>query len=157
MLVGYKLIHSPTDTEVNAWGGVYGQCPGIPNPLLLPTGDQICGAVIGVDYGEYRLDEWVAPPTAIQIKQEAQRRIIALTGAADFNTCIVKQLNALMRVGELNNKLALGGTLTELEFAEATSLQSLADTIKELRAISDEIEALDPIPDDYASDERWEA
>ena len=37
-LVGYKLIDDETGMEVSSWGGVWGQCPSIPNPLILPTG-----------------------------------------------------------------------------------------------------------------------
>jgi len=89
------------------------------------------------------------------IKAGCQRRIIALTGAVDIINCIIKQSNANMRANELNDKRINGGTLTEAEAVEATALRNLAVAIKALRARSNDIEALDPIPLDYAADARW--
>lgn len=89
------------------------------------------------------------------VKQEAQRRIIAITGASDIMSCLTKQLNAQMRAAELSNIKAEGGQLTAEQEAEAAALQALADSIKAIRAKSNEIEALDPIPADYAADARW--
>lgn len=92
-------------------------------------------------------------PTADDVRAEAQRRIIAATGAASFEACIVKQMNALMRATELANKRAAGGTLTDAETAEAAALQGLADQIKALRAKSNAMEGNPPA--DYRSDSRW--
>lgn len=89
------------------------------------------------------------------VKAEAQRRIIAATGATDIMSCLTKQMNAQMRGAELINIKASGGTLTADQQAEATALQALADAIKAIRAKSNAIEALDPIPADYAADARW--
>lgn len=70
--------------------------------------------------------EYVAPPTtARDVKREARRRILSF--APDW-----KQLNAI-REGD-----------SEL-FAKLDAI----------RAASDAIEAMDPIPDDYNDDERW--
>jgi len=91
----------------------------------------------------------------VDIKAEAQRRIIALTGAADLNGCLVKQLNATMRANELNDKRIGGAQLTEDEEAEAAGLRALAAGIKAIRARSDAIEALSPIPADFDADQRW--
>jgi hypothetical protein len=91
--------------------------------------------------------------TADMIRTEAQRRIIALTGAADLQSCLIKQLNAQMRATELVNKRALGAVLSEAEEIEAAALQALADGIKAIRAASNELEA-DP-PQDYADDAHW--
>lgn len=91
------------------------------------------------------------------VKVEAQRRIIALTGASNLNACLVKQMNALMRGTELTNKLTSGGVLTAAEDAEADALQAMADKIKAVRAASNTIEALDPIPADFDAAMRWPA
>lgn len=91
--------------------------------------------------------------TADMIRTEAQRRIIALTGASDLQSCLIKQLNAQMRATELVNKRALGAVLSEAEEIEAAALQALADGIKAIRAASNELEA-DP-PQDYADDAHW--
>jgi hypothetical protein len=91
----------------------------------------------------------------VKVKDEAQRRIIALTGADDLTATMIKQLNASMRATEFNNKLATGGTLTTEEQAEATALQALADAIKAIRAASNVLEAMDPIPSDYDDNSNW--
>ena len=88
-----------------------------------------------------------------RIKAEAQRRIIALTGASDFNSCMTKQLNAVMRATELTNKKASGGTLTDAENAEAAALAGLATAIKAIRSKSDALEV--SLPADYTNDSHW--
>lgn len=93
------------------------------------------------------------PPTADSVRAEAQRRIIALTGATDINSCFAKQLNAQMRATELTLVRALGGTWTPEQAAEAASLQALADTIKAIRAASNVMEP-NP-PSDYTSNSHW--
>lgn len=155
-IVGYRLIEDATGVEVASWGGVWGRCPGVPNPVTLPNGDQVCGLPPGGSSGGYTLAAWEMeppPPTAADVRGEAQRRIIAATGATDMTSCLTKQLNAQMRAAELINKKADGGTLTEAEAAEAAALQAFADTIKAIRASSNAMEA-DP-PSDYADDARW--
>lgn len=86
------------------------------------------------------------PVTVAQIKAEAQRRIIARTGASNFDECVVKQLNAQMRATELVNKKASGATYTDADRSEEASLQALADAIKLIRTKSNEIERMDPRP-----------
>lgn len=95
--------------------------------------------------------------TVADVKAEAQRRIVALTGATDLQSCLIKQLNANMRANELNDKRLTGGELTIEEAAEAAALRGLAESIKSVRAASNEIEAMSPIPADYADDSRWVA
>lgn len=87
------------------------------------------------------------------IKAEAQRRIVALTGATDLNSCLVKQLNALMRGTELTNKTASGEMLTVEEEAEAAILQGLATAIKAIRAKSDALEL--SLPVDFTANSHW--
>lgn len=92
-------------------------------------------------------------PSADDVRAEAQRRIIALTGATDFNGCIVKQLNASMRAIEITDKRVSGALLTPAEEKEAAALQAFADRIKAIRAASN---AMEPNPpSDFTSDERW--
>lgn len=95
-------------------------------------------------------------PSAQDVKAEAQRRIIALTGATSFEACIIKQMNALMRATELTNKKASGEALTDSERGEALALQSVADAIKGVRQKSNEIELLEPIPANYRDDTHWQ-
>lgn len=89
------------------------------------------------------------------VKAEAQRRIIALTGKSNLQDCMIKQFNALMRAGQLTDKRVSGGTLTAEEETEAAVLRAMADRIKAIRAASDVIEAMSPIPVDYNADKWW--
>ena len=91
------------------------------------------------------------PPTTIEdIKNEAQRRIIALVGAPTLDRCFAKQLNALMRASELNAK----ETWTPAEEAEAAQLQAMADAIKAIRAKSNDLELT--LPSDFYNDSHWQ-
>ena len=154
MHVGYKLVRMSDNVVINSWGGTFGQCPGIPNPLVLPNGDHVCGAEPG-EYGEWRLELLMAGPSATDVKSECQRRIIALTGTSDIMSCIIKQSNANMRANEINDRRLNGDTLTESEAGEAAALRNLAVAIKALRSKSNDIEAMDPIPLDYSADIHW--
>ena len=88
------------------------------------------------------------------VKLEAQRRIIALTGKNTLQDCMIKQFNALMRAGQLTDKRVNGEALTAGEETEADALRALADRVKAIRAASDTIEVMSPIPADY-TDNRW--
>ena len=76
--VGYKLVDLATGDVVQTWGGTWGECPGIPNPLRLPNGDQVNGAQINGEYAGYRLDAWdmASPPPSINdVVRERSRRL----------------------------------------------------------------------------------
>ena len=88
-----------------------------------------------------------------KIKNEAQQRIVELTGATSLDACLIKQLNALMRATELTNKRAQGQTLTAGEETEAARLEGLASAIKSIRAKSNVLEADPPV--DFTSDIHW--
>ncbi len=92
-------------------------------------------------------------PSAVDIKAEAQRRIIALMGTASLETCIIKQLNAQMRANDLNDKRLQGATLTAGETAEADALRAMATAIKHIRTRSNELEMT--LPADYRSNTHW--
>lgn len=89
------------------------------------------------------------------VKAEAQRRIIALTGGRDLDTCFIKQFNANMRATELNDKRLNGEAWTAEEQAEAAALRALATAIKAIRTKSNVIEEMQPIPLDYVADSYW--
>ena len=62
MVVGYKLIDAQGAT-IQSWGGTWGQCPGIPNPLKLPNGDLVHAPSLNTDYNGYTLVDWsIAEP-----------------------------------------------------------------------------------------------
>ena len=92
-------------------------------------------------------------PSADDIRREAQRRIIVLVGARDFDDCVVKQLNATMRAVFLTDKRLNGGTLTPTEEAEAQALRNLKAAIDGIRDKSNALEATLPI--DYQNDTYW--
>lgn len=94
-------------------------------------------------------------PTALDVKNECQRRIIQLTGARDLDDCLIKQSNVQMEVNYLNDKRLNGETLTKGEEAWAAWARNLRVQIRTLRAKSNEIEALDPIPMKYTHDSYW--
>lgn len=91
------------------------------------------------------------------VKAEAQRRIIALTGKATLQDCMIKQFNALMRAGQLTDKRVSGEALLAEEETEAILLRGLADKVAAIRAASNAVEALATIPLDYAADKHWPA
>lgn len=100
----------------------------------------------------------LAPPppvvTVDDVRAEAQRRIIVAVGARDFTDCLVRQLNANMRANELND-IRHTRALEPAEQAEADALRNLAAVIKAIRAASNVLEAMTPIPADFAADHRW--
>lgn len=97
---------------------------------------------------------WVGPnASADDVRAEAQRRIVARTGARSLEHCMLQQLNALMRATELTNKRALGIELNPAEAAEAAWLEQLAADIKAIRAASNTMEGEPPA--DYAADIHW--
>lgn len=138
----------------------------------LPEGDWRPVVVEGLDFDrsklkEVRRDTRIDPdkvarvviteplplPTAIDVRAEAQRRIIALTGTTDIIGCLTKQHNAQMRATELTLILALGGTWTSEQTAEAAALQGMADQIKLIRAASNAMEVAPPA--NYADSIHW--
>lgn len=81
------------------------------------------------------------------LKNEAGRRI--LERYPDF-----KQRNMLARAIELDNALR-DRDLTAEEESEITAYRAAWAWIGAVREVSNTIEALDPIPADYADDKRW--
>ena len=51
--IGYSLVDA-AGTEVSYWGDVADQCPGIPNPIVLPNGDAVHSLSCPADIGEWR-------------------------------------------------------------------------------------------------------
>ena len=81
MTVGYKLIDAATGAEAKSWGGTWGECPGIPNPLILPNGDHVHASSLNVEYSGYMLTEWMMdepPPRVPEVITPRQLRIVLL-------------------------------------------------------------------------------
>lgn len=95
---------------------------------------------------------WALPVSLGNVRDEAQRRIIALVGATDLNDCLIKQLNANALAGQLND-FRFSRALTPQEEATATALRNMFATIQEIRAASNKFG--DKIPQDYRDDKFW--
>lgn len=93
--------------------------------------------------------------SAVDVRTEAQRRIIELMGARDFEHCLVKQLNANARAVALTDKRVLGNVLTPEEEIEAQALRDMKTAIDAIRAKSNILESWNPVPEDYAADAYW--
>ncbi len=79
MTVGYKLTEIATGVEHRTWGGTWGQCPGIPNPLILPNGDHVHAPSINTGYSGFMLTEWMMeepPPVVPDVITPRQCRIM---------------------------------------------------------------------------------
>lgn len=101
------------------------------------------------DLTEDELAEMAPPvPTIQDVKDEAARRI--LTAMPDW-----MQRNMNMRATELQEIRLNGETLTEEEEAERVALIAASDWVKSVRAASDTIEEMQPIPANFRDDEHW--
>lgn len=135
-------------------------CPSVAQPSYSAALERVTGPTYSVGETEVT-EQWGTERRSLgeqqaAVKAEAQRRIIALTGTNDLTACMIKQSNANMRANELNDKRLNGETLTEGEETEAQALRDLATAIKAIRAKSNDIELLDPIPLDYTADSYWQ-
>jgi hypothetical protein len=93
--------------------------------------------------------DWTSPqpiPTADMVKQEAGRRILAI--APDYRQRnMLARTAQLLRIGEAN--------LTQSQRDEVLAIERVWETIQMIRARSDAIEAMQPIPPDYTDDKYW--
>jgi hypothetical protein len=157
-VIGYKLVRVSDGAVVQQWGGSFAGLVGKPGVLYLPSGEHVHCPEMDVEYFGYRLEQWqaVRPATVDDVKREAQRRIIAITGAGDLLAAMIKQSNANMRANELNDKRVSGEVLTAEEQVEADALRLLATAIKAVRNASNVIEAA--LPETFSemiADPRW--
>lgn len=78
--VGYKLINSKDKSVVDQWGGIWGQCPGVPNPIILPNGHHIHAPELNTDYSGYKLIIWeMEPPVVKELTLEEKLASVGLT------------------------------------------------------------------------------
>lgn len=86
-LVGYKLTSMSDGVECGSWGGIWGQCPGIPNPVVLPTKlTHVHCAEVGVDYEDfdgkvYRLEPWVMEPPPPAPEKSTEQKLAEFLAA----------------------------------------------------------------------------
>ena len=107
-LVGYKLVNSD-NIVIEQWGGIWGQCPGVPNPIFIPNGDVVYAPEIDTNYSGYTLIKWMMeqPPTPIpqQVPMWAVRTILQNDGLFDQADALIQAStdNALKNVWEYGN------------------------------------------------------
>lgn len=184
VLVGYKLVDTNGAT-VQSWGGIWGQCPGMPDALFLPTGDHIYAPALNTAYGNYQLVDWVMDPpapTATDVANERSRRLAlgfsytfpAVNGVADPRGTIQIGTSPSDMVG-WDAVTTLANALVALGQGSTPAIQITPQTIAvtitplEWQAIlvaaaqiqqplwqkSFALQAMSPIPADYTSDTYW--
>lgn len=94
-------------------------------------------------------------PTINDVRSEAQRRIIALVGARDATDLGIKIQNALRETARLLEKEVSGVALTPQEKTRKQTLMTMDAAIEAIRAASNTLEAMTPVPADYTNDSRW--
>lgn len=91
----------------------------------------------------------VAPDiTKSDVKAHAMRRILSI--APEW-----KQRNLNARATEITLMIAEGQTLDDATQNERATIEAIWASIAAIRAASDALEALDPIPLDYTDDNYW--
>jgi len=116
----------------------------------IPAGFRSSKVVVGVALGkpkyEHVLDPIVVP--TFDVKAEAQRRIEAIAPGW-------RQNNMNRRSFELARKGTSGVILTPTEVHELTVIDAVWAAVDAVRAASNALELMAPIPLDYAADSYW--
>ena len=104
--VGYQLID--TDNKIiQQWGGIWNQCPAVPNPIICPNGDIVYAPEINTDYNGVKLVPWMmdSPPIPQQVPMWAVRTVLQNDNLFDqAQTAITSSTdNALKNVWEYGN------------------------------------------------------
>ena len=86
------------------------------------------------------------PPTTDMVKQEAGRRILAIAPEWKQRNILARSAE-LLRIGEPN--------WTPSQQAEVAVMDAAWADIEAIRAKSNAIEAMDPIPSDFTADKYW--
>lgn len=142
-VVGYKLINIADDSIIEQWGGVWGECPAIPNPLYCPNGDVVYSPTLDVDYSGVKLISWVMDPPPAPVPQSvsmwAVRTVLQNNNLFDQAQALITAStdNALKNVWEYGNfanrnsnaikSLAMALNLTDAQvdqmFIEANNIE----------------------------------
>lgn len=178
--VGYNLVEVSTGNIVEHWGGIWGQCPGEPNPVTLPNGDIVYGMKQGDTASGYLLEPWMMDqpsPTADDVIIERSRRLAVGfdynfgdaqnpdiqhvgTTPSDMNGWNEVTAWANSQVA-LNNTTATVDILTDNGTATVTAIEwmKVVNASTEFRqpiwAFSFALQAMNPIPYDYTNDKYW--
>lgn len=93
--------------------------------------------------------------TAEMVNAEAKHRIHALIGAASDQESNEKQANLQIEYMEYLDIGLSGETLTAEQETRRATIKGGNDYIKAIRAFSNILTAMEPIPTDYADDKWW--
>lgn len=131
-IVGFKLVDADNNVY-KQWGGIWGQCPALPNPIFLPNGLHVYSPSLDVDYDGYKLVVWEMEepaPTVPAFVTPRQVRLLLLQQnlLADVEAMIAQQDEAtkitweyaieFRRDDPLLNNLAVQLGLTEQQIDE---------------------------------------
>lgn len=178
--VGYQLINVADGSIFQSWGGIWGQCPGVPNPIILPNGDIVYCPVLDETYGEIKFAAWMMDqpaPTEQDVINERSRRL-ALGFNYDFGTPSAPNVQNIGTTPSdmagwsevtswasaqiaLNNTTSTLTILTNTGSVSVTGVQwmevlNAASAFRQpLWTASFALEAMNPIPSDYTDDKWW--
>lgn len=174
-LVGWKLYRVSDNLEVQSWGGTWGQYPSIPNPLFLPSGDQVHCPEVSVVYHGYELRPWYSSPGQEQVISERDRRLslgfvfdfgdyrgVHQIGTTDLDMKgwqeVTMASQAAVALGQPETKIAIVTNTGAVEIT-AVDWQKVLLAASQFRqpiwAASFAIQAMQTIPGDYADDRHW--
>lgn len=173
--IGYRLVRVADDAVVDQWGGNWGALASPPNPLILPNGDQVCGAEVGGEYDRHRLEAWLASPSAPQVVAERERRMALgfdydfqdARGVHRFGTTqadmkgwddVDKSVNAMMTLGFSGVEFPIDTNtgpvlITPIDWAKITMGATAFRSPLWMKSFA--LLAMAPIPSDFASDAYW--
>lgn len=133
MIVGYKLVDA-LDVVYQTWGGTWGQCPGVPNPIKLPNGAIVNAPSLNTAYEGYMLVEWwmnePPPPVpeyisrrqaATQLRNDqfiTQDEALAMASTATIPPFVQSYFNTLDPADKADAELAF----TAIEYPRSSSL-----------------------------------
>lgn len=133
--VGYQLIDSD-GSVIQQWGGTWGLCPGVPNPITLPNGNQVYCPELNTPYDGCTLVVWnMEKPVNPNIdgltffNRFTDEEYTNILNAAQTNVQIARWLDMLRLSRQINvtNQAAQDAKLAFVE--EALLSAERADTV----------------------------
>lgn len=104
--VGYHLVNE-NDDILQSWGGIWGQCPGVPNPIYCPDGSIVYAPEVDIVYNGVKLIPWMmnGPPIPQQVPMWAVRTVLQNDNLFDQAQAAITAStdNALKNVWEYGN------------------------------------------------------
>ena len=94
-------------------------------------------------------------PIPDDVRAEAQRRMIILVNAKNSDDLNIKIQNGLREAARLLQKEIDGITLTQAEIDRKNQLKQIDAAIENIRAKSNILEVMNPIPSNYTDDSWW--